>query len=249
MTGEQINPLLVHLLTKKPFDEISNSPTISSLPGEYGRLIHRKKERIPRELVKNEFIIKCKSCHHEGKYNVGLMFLQPDRVEGHKSEEIVQTTGYFRCKHCNDAGNWEMPTLFRVFINFQLENILSSGEEGDGSQYLKIGESLLFDKTWHLYCSDAEEHLLKKLKKDPNNSLIWDRLGNLYWKGDRPDLAAAVYEYALAIDPKQIESHLTLGNFLFQINEYEKSAYHYKQLLIWANDYKYMGAEELREYI
>src|SRR5690625_3429675 len=120
MSGAQINPLLIHLMTKQPLNEISSSPTISALPGKYGRLINRQKNTIEKVLTENFYMITCKSCGRKGKYNVGMLFFEPERVKDGKTDDVVQTTGYFRCKHCNDAGNWEMPVQFKLFTMVRL---------------------------------------------------------------------------------------------------------------------------------
>lgn len=249
MSGAQINPLLIHLMTKQPLNEISSSPTISALPGKYGRLINRQKNTIEKVLTENFYMITCKSCGRKGKYNVGMLFFEPERVKDGKTDDVVQTTGYFRCKHCNDAGNWEMPVQFKLFTMVRLMEQAHPNFENNGDDGFAIGESLLYDKSWHLYCSDAEIHLLNKLKAESKNSFIWNRLGNMYHRGDRPELAAAVYEYSLFIDPNQMESHYSLGRFFTQIQEYEKAAYHYKQLLLGASDYSIIPAVNLRSII
>ena len=75
-------------------------------------------------------------------------------------------------------------------------------------------ENLLYDGSWHLFSSDAETYHFHKLESDPNNSFVWSRLGNLYHKGNRPELAASVFEHCVAIDPNQTEAHYTLGILL-----------------------------------
>ncbi|WP_164667768.1 tetratricopeptide repeat protein [Virgibacillus doumboii] len=194
----------------------------------------------------NPFMIKCNSCGRKGKYDVGLMiYNHNEKVMTDNPESKIQTIGYFRCKHCNDAGNWEMPTQF---LMAPTAGILakSTGEMDDRFQ---IGESQLYDGSWHLFSSDGEVHLLNQLKEDPTNAFIWNRLGNLYDKGNRPELAACVYEHSIKINPKQIESHYTLGGYLFQIGEFKKAAYHYKQLLLGASEYPLVTPEKLRELI
>lgn len=246
MPGAQINPLLIHQLTGREISEIPESPTRSWLPGSYARLIHKHKEQIDRHFGENSFMIKCKSCGRKGKYDVGLIVVNAGREEPEKS---VQTTGYFRCKHCNDAGNWEIPSEFMMAaVTGALASSVSGLEDRQEDRFM-VGESLLYDGSWHPFASDAEEHLLNQLKRDPNNVFLWDRLGNTYEKGNRPELAAAVFEHATIIDPGQIESHFSLGSFSFQIGNFEKAAYHLKQVLIGASDYDAMNAETLRQIV
>ncbi|MEI3612191.1 tetratricopeptide repeat protein [Pseudogracilibacillus sp. SO30301A] len=247
MAGAQINPLLIQLLTGKEITDIPNSPTRSWLPGKYASLINRKKELIERKFGENSYMITCKSCGRKGKYDVGLMLINTDESKVEKPGNSIQTTGYFRCKHCNDAGNWEMPS------KFLMASVLGLIELSIGSPKMEkkrtFGKSLLFDGSWHLYCSDGEMHLLQLLKEEPGNSFIWNRLGNLYDKGNRPELAAAVYEHSIEIDHGQIESHFSLGGYFVQIKEFDKSAYHFKQMLLGASEYDLLSAEKLREML
>lgn len=239
MPGAQINPILIQQLTGKDIMDIPESPTVSWLPGSYAGLVNKHKEKVERHFGENSFMIKCKSCERKGKYNVGMMVINTDIEDVEKS---VQTTGYFRCKHCNDAGNWEMPSQFIIASTAGLlANRLSETENS-----FMVGKSLLYDGSWHQFCSDSELHLLNQLKKDPNNSFVWNRLGNSYSKGNRPELAAAVFEHSTVIDHGQIESHYSLGGYFLQIGDFEKSAYHFKQMLIGASDYHPINVEKLR---
>ena len=78
MTNAQINPLFIHMVTGKPLHDIPDAPTISYLPGTYGRLINRNKEQITNPLQDHFFMIKCNTCGRKGKYNVGLMLIDPE---------------------------------------------------------------------------------------------------------------------------------------------------------------------------
>lgn len=244
---QQINPVFVQQLTDKPIEEIPQSPTVSWLPGEYTKLINRQKDNIDKFFEENNFMLTCKSCGRRGKYDVGLMVVNEKNMGAEEGEERkIQTTGYFRCKHCNDAGNWEMPNDFSLAA---MAGLLSKISDPDAEGRSTLGKNVLYDGTWHEFSSDAEMHYLHKLRKEPNRSFLWNRLGNLYNKGSRPELAVCAFEHSIALDPSQIESHYTLGDFLFKINEFEKSSYHFKQTLIFASDYKELAPESLRDFI
>lgn len=246
MPSAQINPLLIKHLTNRKETEIPKSPNLSSLPGEYAKLINKQKEKIERFYEENSFMLTCKKCGRKGKYDVGLMVVNTDlEKERENPENTIQTTGYFRCKHCNNAGNWEMP---KEFLITSITGMLML-ESNDMENKCTIGKKLLHDGSWHLFSSDAETHLLHQLDRDPNNSFIWMRLGNLYHTGARPELAASAFEHCVAIDPSQTEAHYTLGVLLSQIGEYEKSAYHLKQMLLSADKYHSLGAEDLRDLL
>lgn len=106
----------------------------------------------------------------------------------------------------------------------------------------------LFDGSTHKYATDAEEHLLHKILVDSENSLLWNRLGNLYYKGARPELAAVAFEYSLLIDPLQTESYYSLGMILQRIDA-EKATEYYQKMLATACHYKALEVNALRELI
>lgn len=241
LPSAQINPLLIRQLTNKDIAKIPTSPSLSWLPGKYARLVNKNKKNIKRYFKENPFMLTCKSCGRKGKYDVSLMMIN---TEEENPANHIQTTGYFRCKHCNDAGNWEMPSQF--LMDAMTGIIDAQGTFGDESK-CEIGKSLLYDGSWHLFSSDAETHLLNQLQEEPNNSFIWNRLGNTYDRGNRPELATCVFEHSIAVDPGQIESHFTLAGYFLQLDDLEKTAYHFKQMLLGASDYQLLKAENLRE--
>lgn len=244
----QINPRLIQTITKKPIDELPESPTVSKLPGTYAKLINRNKDKIESRCPDNFFMVKCKSCERKGKYNVGLILVnidQKSRPEETEPNEMAQTTGYFRCKHCNDAGNWEMPIDFNMAILAGMVMRDSSVED----KRCELGTHRLFDGSWHLYCSDAEEHLLDLLTEEPDNAYLWTRLANLYFTGNRPELTACVLEHALSIDPHQTEACYKLGSLFYQIGELEMAAEQYTHMLLSANKYQKMSAEDFRHFL
>lgn len=250
MTNAQINPLLIQQLTGKRLAELPNSPTRTVLPGEYAQLVYKQKGDIKRHFSENYFMIKCKTCGRKGKYDVGLMLVNRDKTHLEDAAASIQTTGYFRCKHCNDAGNWELPKEFIIKSTASLFEMLLPDDTGlNAESQVTVGNSQLYDGSEHKFASDGEMHLLQRLKEDEMNSFIWNRLGNLYDKGNRQVIAAAVYEHSLTIDPKQIESSFTLAGYFLQMGELEKSTYHFKQVLLNAGEYKYLKAETLRDML
>ncbi|GAA4072386.1 hypothetical protein [Amphibacillus indicireducens] len=244
----QINPRLIQAITEQPTEDIPESPTVAKLPGTYAKLINRNKDKIKSRCPDNFFMVKCKSCERKGKYNVGLILVnidQKSRPEETEPNEMAQTTGYFRCKHCNDAGNWEMPIDFNMAILAGMVMHDSPIED----KRCELGTHRLFDGSWHLYCSDAEEHLLDLLTEEPDNAYLWTRLANLYFTGNRPELTACVLEHALSIDRYQTEARYTLGSFFHQIGELELAAEHYKYMLLSANKYQKMDVIDFRHFL
>lgn len=245
MTNSQINPLLINLLLDQEILTMQDSPTTSALPGKYVKTILKNKKSLSPIIEENNRMLICKSCGRKGKYDVGLLVLNVDKKT--KIENIldnIQMTGYFRCKHCNAAGNWELPTSL---LMLSMVNALPLGNgTPKGSA---IGKSLLFDGSWHRYTTDAEEYLLNLLKENPEDSYIWNRLGNLYNRGNRPELAVSVFEHSIFMDSGQVESQFTLGDMLAQISDLPNAGYHFRQMLLSAEAYKKMPAVKLREML
>jgi tetratricopeptide (TPR) repeat protein len=115
------------------------------------------------------------------------------------------------------------------------------------NQSFQIGKSQLFEGTFLRWGSEAEEHLLDLTDDSNDSAYIWNRLGNLYHVGGRPELAAAAFEKSILIDPAQIESHFTMAGFLMDLDEWERAAYHYRKMLVHARTYDRLNPQQLRE--
>ncbi|WP_299093872.1 type IV pilus biogenesis/stability protein PilW [uncultured Metabacillus sp.] len=224
---------------------MSDCPTTNLLPGKYVKTILQNKKSLNPIIEENNQMLICKSCGRKGKYDVGMLVVNVDKEKNPDNiSDTIQMTGYFRCKHCNDAGNWELPTNLLMFTMFSALPLGNSGQKQS-----TIGKNLLFDGSWHRYTTDAEEYLLNLLKENPQDSYVWNRLGNLYHKGNRPELAVSVFEHSILIDPGQTESHFTLGDMLAQISDLPNAGYHFRQMLLSAEAYKRMPAVKLREIL
>lgn len=244
MPNAQINPLLIQLLLDHEASKIPDSPTTNMLPGKYIKTILENKKSLNPIIAENNQMLTCKTCGRKGKYDVGLLVVNIDKKKSENISDNIQTTGYFRCKHCNAAGNWELPTSLIMLV---MTSVLPFG---DGiTKRSTVGKNLLFDGSWHKYATDAEEHLLNILKEKPQDSFVWNRLGNLYHKGNRPELAVSAFEHSILKDPGQTESHFTLGDMLAQISDLPNAGYHFRQMLLSAEAYQKMPAEKLREML
>lgn len=91
--------------------------------------------------------------------------------------------------------------------------------------------------------------MLNKLQVNGEDGYLWNRLGNLYNKGGRPELAAVAYERSLGADPLQVESHYSLSEILYQIDDLEQAAYHCRMMLASARRYDKLEALDLRELL
>jgi tetratricopeptide (TPR) repeat protein len=111
-----------------------------------------------------------------------------------------------------------------------------------------FGKNMLFDGSNHKYATDAEEYILNKIIKSTEDAYLWNRLGNLYYKGGRADLAVSAFEYSLSIDPMQTESLFSLGMILSGIDPKE-AANQYHKMLISAGKYSRMNGLNLRDLL
>lgn len=244
MANAQINPLFIKMLTGEDAGEF---PPRSSLPGDYVNTIFKNKKQLAPIHDENQHMLTCKSCGRKGRYDVGTLTINTEGFKGKPdSQKDIQMTGYFRCKHCNDAGNWELPNTLLLSVTAQALLLLGGSEP---HRNITFGKNQLFDGTSHQYPTDAEEHLLQILNENPDDAYIWNRLGNLYQKGNRSELAVCAFEHSVRLDRKQVESHYTLGDMLAQIEELPNAGYHFRQMLLHARDYKKLPAEKLREML
>lgn len=253
-----INPLLLSTLTGQPLSSIPEKPAVTLLPSVLTKLIAKHKKKINPQFESNKQVLTCGHCGSKGHYDLGFVAIdlelwqKDEKDPTHKSQsapkdmmDYVQTTGYFRCKQCNGAGDWKLKNP--LFIFGLLTGLLSRGRE-DNSRYM-AGKIALYDGSTPKWATDAEENFLNKLRKNDQDGYLWNRLGNLYLKGGRPELAAAAYEKSIQVDPSQVESYYSLGGLLFQVGELEKSAYHSRMMLVYARHYRKMDILQLREIL
>jgi len=247
MTKLNFNPVLLSVLTKRDLEDISSTPSVSDLPGRYVQLVSENSKNVPRAFPQNAQMLRCGNCKKKSRYDVGhitvnLNDFQKDRTED--PDKHIQSNGYFRCKSCNSAGNWEITNEYQVMLFSALITLTSQIED----ELFSIGENQLFDGSSHRYSTDAEEHLLHKIINHEEDALLWNRLGNLYFKGGRADLAIAAFEHSLSIDPLQTESLYSIGMILEEIEPNEAASFYHK-MLITAPSYTIMDAKALRDLL
>jgi tetratricopeptide (TPR) repeat protein len=242
-----ISPLLISVLTGRSLEEIPDSPNIHDLPGSYVQLVTKNIKKAPSAFPGNIQPLICKNCGKKAKYNIGHVTINVEKYKRDKTEEIdkhIQSTGYFRCKYCNSAGKWEITNEYTMMA---ISALLTFNSPLGEDRYT-FGKNLLFDGSSHKYATDAEEHLLKKIENSSEDSYLWSRLGNLYYKGGRPDLAVCAYERSLSINPLQTESRYSLGMILSPI-EPKEAAKQYHIMLISAFKYTRMDALNLQDLL
>ncbi|AWE08573.1 hypothetical protein DCE79_14875 [Lysinibacillus sp. 2017] len=239
MAGKQINPKLIQALTNKTSNDIPTSPTFKHLGGTYVKSIVDQIKKIGTPYEKNEMMMTCKHCGQSGKYNIGILAIDISDKGQNNSQQL---TGYFRCKHCNTGGQWEDSSeLYFLGISALLAP--------DEDLPVHFGEIQLFDGTSPKYATDGEEHLLRLISTSPKSGFLWNKLGNLYLTGSRPELAMAAFEKSIELDPNQIESHLSIANLLMSIRDYQQAIHHLHHMMIAAHTYTCVEATYLRELL
>lgn len=239
MAGKQINPKLIQALTNKSITDIPKSPTFKHLGGTYVKSVVDQIKKFDTPYDKNEVTLTCKQCDRSGKYNIGLMSID---IYNEEKFNFQQFSGYFRCKYCNTAGQWEDSAEIYLLG-------ISALMAPDEQLPVFFGEMRLFDGTTPKYATDGEEHLLNLISASPKSGLLWNKLGNIYIAGSRPELAMAAFEKSIEFDPNQVESHLSIANLLMPIKNYEHATQHLHQMMMAAHTYEHLDATRLREFL
>lgn len=239
MAGKQINPKLIQALTEKPLTDIPKSPTFKHLGGTYVKSIVDQIKKYDTPYDKNDVTLICKQCNRSGKYNIGLMAID---INNEEKNNFQQYAGYFRCKYCNTAGQWEDSA--EIYL-LGISALMATNEQLP----VFFGKMRLFDGTMPKYATDGEEHLLDLIATSPKSGLLWNKLGNIYVAGSRPELAMAAFEKSIEFDPNQVESHLSIANLLMPIKDYQHVTQHLQQMMMAAHTYKHLDATRLREFL
>jgi tetratricopeptide (TPR) repeat protein len=253
-----INPKLGAIMTglKLPLDV---TPTVAILPGQVASMIAKRIKKVAPAYRPNKQRLRCNQCGHAAVYDIGMTVFNGaswiDVVENFNPDtdfdvkekliENAQFTGYIRCTACNGAGAWEFTSpLFTLGLMGRVKRAKSEPDAG-----FMLGRMQLFDGTTPQWVSEGEERFLERLRNDPADSHLWNKLGNLYYKGGRPELAAAVFEHAIKVDASHVESHYSLADMLLQIGELELAANHFRQALVYARAYTKLDALKLRNFL
>ncbi len=254
-TGDQINPALIAALVGKELDAAPERATIAMLPGRYVAKVWANRDRVERLTPKNPHVLRCLSCGQRGRYDLSTLVFDAEgygdreKSAGGKSgafEDFLQILGYFRCKRCNSAGQWELPKDLEWLIMADGAGNALHPPSDPFEQRVIWGVAAMMDGFLPRFATDGEEHYLQMFARNGEDAFLWDRLGNLYMKGGRPELAAAAFEQSIQLDPQQVESHASLGQMLFDVDEWEDAARHHHLALLHARNYHRMDTEKLR---
>lgn len=157
-THAAIHPLLISTLTGQALSSISEKPTVSQLPGVLTKLIAKHKKKIELKFEPNKQFLICGHCGSRRKYDLGLVAYNLESWKENEGElagpspstsinifNYMQTTGYFRCKQCNGAGDWKLKSSM---FTFELFAGILADLEGGNSRY-RAGEMALYDASTH----------------------------------------------------------------------------------------------------
>jgi len=245
-----INPLLISVATGQAVGTISQRPTAAMLPGKYSKIVYKHIKEVNEEFPENIFRLTCGKCGKSGDYDLGTIVFSTDSTDTGNGVEKFQALGYFRCKHCNTAGEWVLSPRIQAMIAMKMAAAAMINMAGaDRTDGVIFGEAIIDSAFLPQWGSDAESYFLKKLTETPDNAYFWNRLGNSYYRGKRPDLAVFAHEQALANDIGQVESHYSIGKILIECGELEKASEHLRQAVAFSYQYKYLKAYDLREII
>lgn len=242
-----INPLLISIATSQILDSALR-PTVSMLPSKYAKLVYKNMSAVNEEFPENIFRLTCQKCGKSGDYDLGTMVIPISATDPKAELEKFQAIGYFRCKHCNTAGEWELLPRVKTMLAMKMMAAVAANAAGNASMpEIVFGEALIDKSFAPRWGSDAESYFLKKLAEKPSDGYLWNRLGNAYYRGKRPELAVTAHEQAIANDQGQVEAHFSLGKILIACEELESAAMHLRQALAFSHQYKSLSAYDLRE--
>ncbi|RSL34061.1 tetratricopeptide repeat protein [Salibacterium salarium] len=245
-----INPKLYYMLTNHPVPETETHPTSALLPGQFAHVAAEQLNKMSRFFRRNRHLLTCEQCGHREKYNIGQPLLDYSLVDRSKlvTQEMtvmdkVQFPFYFRCVHCNGAGEWKWSDRLEKSVYL---GALGNTENPDDPSIPLNGESRLFDDYKPKWATSGEDYMLDLIQKDRSNADLWYKLGNLYYKSHRADLAAAVLEKAVELNPWHTEALYTLAQLLDTI-DLKASHFYFHQVLLTVGSNKEMDIYMLRD--
>lgn len=248
----QISPLLVSVLLDRPLADLPARLTPSMLPGRYTKEVLKRRKSWAPILPRNVHWMRCTACGYRGQYDLKTMALDPAAVaQGPPGSAAFQATGYFRCKQCNGAGAWEEDPLLHLFLIAQLLGASMAKEpDSDPNPLVMLAGVDLFDGTKPRWATDAEEHLLGLIQSGRGNAgFLWNRLGNVYLRGGRRDLAACAFERSILLDAAQFESLGSLGYILEGSGDWLQASHLYLRAIAAARAYRHLDHSALRELL
>lgn len=197
-------------------------------------------------LTNTRLRLKCGVCGREARYKVGRIIIRPGgKLTLENLAEYLSYEGYFRCTQCKNGWPWELTEEALMTIM----SLMLADPHAQGTDQLISAEPRLVDGSVFYSAAQAEDHLLSLLEKEPENSLIWDRLGNIYLRCGMDAKAQKAFTRSVKADPNNIEPYLSLGDILFHQGKYTEAAEHLNRFVDLAEDNHTLPEEKLRAFM
>lgn len=248
----QLSPRLLSIVTHKDLERLPKRLTPSMFPGNYSRIVmrHRRMVRPTHPLVR----LACRSCGRQADYPIYPMAVSREFLAHPGSMNLgsLQMMAYIRCKGCNAAEQLDFPNRRMPFL-LQAQ-LIAAGAVPAGADPEKspvnYGIYEMFDGTRPRSAIDAEAHLLDLIEAGTADvAFLWDRLGNIYERGGRADLAAVAFEQSIQIDARQFESLYSLGLLLTDVGALDDGGYLLRRALACAAGYRRLAGPTQRAVV
>jgi len=172
-----------------------------------------------KSAVSQDLELVCCQCGNQAVYPVGTISLDVDS-EGEPTLDDIAFSGYFRCQKCGGPGPWEVvdkePILRKI-------REVAQGGKATG---VTMSRKTVVDGTFIQTPAIAEEVLVKRLEKEPQNAELHSALGGVYRRSGQWSRAEACYRKALEADPNSFEARMVSFFFARQSADYSAAAGH-----------------------
>jgi hypothetical protein len=194
--------------------------------------------------------LRCGICGRVARYRVGTAMVSP-RLFKKKAgvadmSQFVSFTAYFRCRHCDGGGPWELTDMAVLEL---ITYLMLAHEDPDFDTPVIIAENRMLDGRVIRYATEAEEHLRALLSERPDDPTLVLRLGNVYQNCGRSDLAEAPIRRALEITPEDAEAHAILAQVLEQTDRADEALAHWRMVLKHAHGATHLPREKRRLFV
>ncbi len=245
----QLSPRLLSIVTHTDLERLPKRLTPSMFPGNYSRIVmrHRRMVRSTHPLVR----LVCRVCGRQADYPIYPIAVSREffALYDRMNLAALQVMAYIRCKGCNAAEQLDFPN-HRIPVLLQAQLIAASVVPADSvpeKSPINYGIYEMFDGTRPRSAIHAEEHLLDLIETGTGDvAFLWDRLGNIYERGGRADLAAIAFEEAIRIDTRQFESLYSLGMLLTDVGALDDGGYLLRRAFACAAGYRRLDAPTQR---
>lgn len=170
--------------------------------------------------VQQRIKLICRQCQTKQVQDVGTIFV----TESKAPEEYFQFHKYFRCQHCDSPGPFEVVDHLKIMG----EALASRGRR---NPKIYLGRLQLFDGTAFQTAAMSDAHLADLIAKEPENTFLHVRLGNLMRASGSGGRAIESYERAVRLDPYDLEARSSLRELAIDCEDFRAALNHSKAIL------------------